>query len=112
MKKLIIAVDYDDTLVFNSAYGEEQGINQPLLDMLIKLRAEGNKIILWTCRGGDWLQEAVDRCKQLGLEFDAVNQNIFEEQCQKRAVGTRKVIADIYVDDRASTPDDFLKNLS
>ena len=46
--------------------------NKPLFDALIKLKAQGHNIILWTCREDIQLQQAVDWCKEQGLEFDAV----------------------------------------
>ena len=108
MRKLTIAVDYDETLVFNDPYGNEIRVNEILINKLKKCKSNGHTLILWTCRGGEWLQEAVNRCKELGLEFDAINENVNEEQCQKRKVGNRKVIADIYIDDRAIHPHQFI----
>ena len=43
-----------------------------LINHLIKRKKQGNKIILWTCREGERLQEAVEWCRGYGLEFDAV----------------------------------------
>ena len=73
----VYAVDFDGTLC-ESVY---PGIGEPniaLINHLIKRRADGNKVILWTCRCGDRLQEAVAWCKGHGLEFDAVNENLPE----------------------------------
>ncbi len=111
MKKQIIAVDYDDTLVINNPYGEEVGVNHLLIENLITLKKRGHYLILWTCRGGDWLQEAVNRCKELGLEFDAINENINEDQCIKKQIGLRKIIADFYIDDRAVDPNTYMKDI-
>ena len=57
-------------------------------------------MILWTCREGKELEDAVAACKAVGLEFDAVNDNVPE---LKEAFGTnpRKVGATEYWDDRA-----------
>ena len=102
---MIIAVDYDGTIVTEDGYGKELFVNQKLIDELIKRKKAGDKLILWTCREGTWLEEAVARCKELGVEFDSVNESIrSRETC-----GLRKVIADIYIDDRAIMPGDFLK---
>lgn len=74
----------------------------PLFDALIKLKAQGHDIILWTCRKDIQLQQAVDWCKELGLEFDAINEN-------PDYVGwkSRKVVADMYIDDRAFNLEDY-----
>ena len=74
--------------------------NMALIRHLIKRRKQGNKIILWTCRVGDRLQEAVEWCKQYGLEFDAVNENL-PEMIEKWGGETRKVFADVYIDDKS-----------
>lgn len=73
--------------------------NMELINHLIKRRKQGNKIILWTCRVGDRLQEAVEWCRNHGLEFDAVNDNL-PEMIEYFGNNTRKVYADIYIDDR------------
>lgn len=52
MKNMIIGVDFDGTL----CHGNWPGVGEPnrkLIDKLLKLQREGNKIILWTCREGD-----------------------------------------------------------
>lgn len=53
----------------------------------------------WTCRVGERLQEAVEWCRGYGLEFDAVNENL-PEIIECFGTDTRKVCADIYIDDK------------
>ena len=57
-------------------------------------------LILWTCREGELLQQALDACAQWGLHFDAVNESL---PSWIAAFGTRprKVGASEYWDDRA-----------
>lgn len=55
----IIAVDFDGTL----CHGNWPDVGKPnwkLIDKLLKLQGEGNKIILWTCREGDALLKAIE----------------------------------------------------
>jgi hypothetical protein len=54
---------------------------------------------LWTYRSGKELDEAVEFCRQNGIEFYAVNRN-FPEEVFDPATTSRKIIADIYIDDR------------
>ena len=104
-KKLTIAVDFDGTLC-EFAFpdiGEQQIGHRILMDKLIQLRNEGHKLILWTNRGDNdeypVLTEAVEWCRNKGLVFDAVNENLLN---QKKLSGySPKVMADIYIDDRA-----------
>ena len=95
----ILAVDFDGTLVEN----QFPGIGKPDHVIAGAVRAYkdmGWKIILWTCRTDEMLQDAVDFCKeQLGIEFDAVNDNLPEVQ-QYFGGNTRKVFANLYWDDR------------
>lgn len=46
------------------------------------------------------LQKAVEFCKVHGLEFDAVNDNL-EELKQLYGNNSRKISADLYIDDKA-----------
>ena len=104
-KKLTIAVDFDGTLC-EFAFpdiGVQQIGHRMLMDKLIELRKDGHKLILWTNRGVNdeypVLTEAVEWCKERGLEFDTVNENLPD---QKKLSGySPKVMADIYIDDRA-----------
>ncbi len=96
----IIAVDFDGTLV-KDKYPLIGEINQPIWDAIIKAQENGGKIILWTSRNGDQLQEAVEFCSSRGLHFDAINENIDEIKILYGG-DTRKVFADMYIDDRAA----------
>ena len=104
-KKLTIAVDFDGTLC-EFAFpdiGVQQIGHRMLMDKLIELRKDGHKLILWTNRGDNEeypvLTEAVEWCKERGLEFDTVNENLPD---QKKLSGySPKVMADIYIDDRS-----------
>lgn len=94
----IIAVDFDGTLVQN-AFPEIGEVNQLIWDAILAYRAAGWKIILWSCRTGDMLDEAVKFCCARGMIFDSINQNLPEVQ-QYYGGDTRKVFANMYVDDR------------
>jgi hypothetical protein len=97
---MIIAVDFDGTLCKHE-YPDIGEPNTPLIRSLINVRQYGKaKLILWTCRRDKHLQEAVDWCKEQGLEFDAVNENL-PEVIASFGGDTRKVVADIYLDDKA-----------
>jgi hydroxymethylpyrimidine pyrophosphatase-like HAD family hydrolase len=96
-KSKVIAVDFDGTVVEHK-YPE---IGKEMLFAFATLKAlqqKGHKLILWTIRTGDLLQEAVDYCKANGVEFYAVNKNYPEEVLDERT--SRKLNADIFIDDR------------
>lgn len=95
----IYAVDFDGTL----CESQWPGIGEPntkLIQHLIKRRSEGVKLILWTCRCGERLKVAVEWCKNHGLEFDAVNENL-PEMKERYGNDCRKIYATCYIDDLA-----------
>ena len=94
---MIIAVDFDGTIV-DHEYPE---IGKPKLfafETLKALQEQGHQLILWTYRAGTELDEAVEFCKKNGIEFYAVNKN-YPEEIYDDSI-SRKIIADIYIDDR------------
>ena len=95
----IIAVDFDGTLC-SDCYPEIGEANIPLVQELKENIKRGNRIILWSCRCGERLEEAIRWCSDHGLQFDAVNENI-PEVLKYYGSDSRKIYADIYIDDRA-----------
>lgn len=95
----IVAVDFDGTLSLDSQYPNIGRFNTHLYEALMKLKGIGWSIVLWTCREGKELKEAVEWCKMNGLEFDAINENPSHVPFK-----SRKVVADMYIDDRAYMP--------
>ena len=98
----IFAVDYDGCLMLYKQIMLSE-INAPLVAKLVKAQKMGHKIILWTCRENQKLQDAVDVCKRAGLEFDAVNQNVDQD-----IEADHKVRADLYIDDLGMHQDKFI----
>jgi hypothetical protein len=95
---MIYAVDFDGTLCTNE-FPDIGAPRHTIIDFIKKRRADGDKIILWTCRSGQDLTGAIAWCGELGLEFDAVNDNLAENiACYNN--NSRKVNADFYIDDR------------
>lgn len=102
IKNKTIAVDFDGTLCSNKypLIGHE---NIVLINKLKDLRTSGAKLILWTCRKNEYLDAAIHWCQNFGLEFDTVNENL-PEYVEFFGGDTRKIYADIYIDDRAMLP--------
>lgn len=98
-KQRVIAVDFDGCLCDN-AYPDIGAPNWQVIDAALKERADGAALILWTCREGDMLQQALDACKGWGLEFDAVNDSLpkWKETWKN---DPRKIGATEYWDDKA-----------
>ena len=102
---MYIAVDFDGTIV--SDRYPEIGKELPFATATLRqLMEDGHKLVLWTVREGELLQEAVDWCEKKGVRFYAVNKDYDEEAMQGKHF-SRKIKADIFIDDRgiAGLPD-------
>ncbi|MBO7575352.1 MAG: hypothetical protein J6S99_06060 [Bacteroidales bacterium] len=94
---MTIAVDFDGTIVEHKY--PEIGKEKPFaIQTLRTLQQEGNRIILFTSREGELLDDAVAYCHKKGLDFFAVNSNQPADALFPRQ--TSKVIADVYIDDK------------
>lgn len=98
-KSMTIAVDFDGTIVEHRYpdIGKEIPFATDTLKMLIK---EHHKLILWSVREGKLLDDAVEWCKARGVEFYAVNKDFPEEDVEKNMHFSRKLKADVWIDDR------------
>lgn len=108
MRPLRIAIDFDGTIVENAF----PRIGEPLpgaFEVMRELQEAGHRLILNTCREDHktridkrHLTDAVEFCRENGIEFVSVNENHpddeFRDPDECKAV--RKVYADIYIDDR------------
>lgn len=92
---MIVAVDFDGTL-----RAENGTPNTFLFNSLRKRQRAGDILILWTCRSGKKLAEAVKFCAENGLKFNYINQNA-PQTVQMLGNDPRKIYADLYIDDRA-----------
>ena len=96
---MIIAVDFDGTIVRHRypKIGEELPFATETLRMLIR---EGHRLILWTVREGKLLDEAIEWCRDRGVEFYAINRDFSEEDATGSGF-SRKLKADLFIDDRS-----------
>ena len=96
---MTIAVDFDGTIVTHEypKIGKERTFATDTLKHLIQ---DGHKLILWTVREGELLDEAVNWCKERGVEFYAINRDYPEEEQEKNNHFSRKLKVDLWIDDR------------
>jgi len=94
---MLIAVDFDGTIVEHRypAIGREKIF---AFETLKDIQSKGHLLILWTIRTGKQLDEAVEYCRKNGIEFYAINRTHPEEDVLDDI--SRKVNADIFIDDR------------
>ena len=96
---MILAVDFDGTLSLGT-WPDVGPANEKLFRFLKKRKDEGDKLILWSCRVGKPLEDAVAWCRENDLEFDAVNDNL-PEVIEIYGTNSRKISCDYYIDDKA-----------
>lgn len=101
---MIIAVDFDNTLSLGTHYPYLGQPNQPLIHALTQLHELGHTIILWTCREGPELENAVMWCKDYNVPIDYVNENP-----PWLGFHSRKIVADYYIDDLCVNVKDMAK---
>lgn len=95
---MVYCIDFDGTLCANEF--PEIGEDKPdIINFVKQLKQDGHKVILWTCRSGRELLEAIAWCAVKGIRLDAVNQNL-PEHIMRYGGDTRKVFADYYIDDK------------
>ncbi len=95
---MTIAIDFDGTLC-DGAY---PAIGDPMpgaAEVLAALHRQGHYIIVWTCRKGAALNDARAWLDRRGMKYHSINEN---NPLNITTYGgdTRKVNADIYIDDR------------
>lgn len=98
---MIIAVDFDGVLC-KSKFPKIGPPNYEVISLVRELIDKGHEVVLWTTRNGDELKEAVEWCEDRGLHFCAVNEpapSNNAEYADKYPVQSRKIYADVYIDD-------------
>jgi hydroxymethylpyrimidine pyrophosphatase-like HAD family hydrolase len=95
---MLIAVDFDGTIVEHK-YPEIGKERLFAFETLKALQKDGHQLILWTIRTGKELEEAIDYCKENGVEFYAIN-NSYPEEVFNPEETSRKILVDLYIDDR------------
>ena len=96
---MVIAVDLNGTIVEHKYpyIGKEIPF---AITTLKRLQDDGHRLILWSCREGRLLQDAVEFCRERGVDFFAINSNYPDEDVDSEAIRSRKLKADMFIDDR------------
>lgn len=112
----ILLIDFDGTLCENAypAIGEvkiSKIDKRPIIDKVIEMGQVGWYIILWTCRTGKELEDAITWSGERGLFFDKVNDDHPDAHeafgITKPCDFSRKPFAHLTIDDRVMNVEDF-----
>lgn len=96
---MIITVDFDGTL-FRDAFPAVGEVMPGAVDAMRALHRAGHYLIIWTCRYGDRLLDAVNALVAHGIPFDRINDHNPENIRQYGGEAGKKVYAHIYIDDK------------
>lgn len=92
---MIIAVDFDGTLQINGT------ANIGLIQRLQQAQRRGDIVILWTCREGNRLTEALLFLQKHHFRPNYVNCNCPDAIARLKG-DPRKIFADVYIDDKSA----------
>lgn len=99
----IVCVDFDKTLnITDESFPSIGSPNVILFNELLNGKWKDSKKVLYTCRTGYLLDEAVKKCEEWGLKFDAINDNI--DELKSNGLNPRKIYCNIFIDDLALNP--------
>lgn len=96
MKSSYIGIDFDGTMVTH----KYPLIGEPLdgaIEVVMKLQEAGHKIILYTMRSGERLEQAVEYMEDNLIDLYGINEN----KSQKHWTDSPKIFANLYIDDAA-----------
>jgi len=97
MKQYILAVDFDGTIVKTEDDYVPRSLMPNVKTVLDWARDKGCYIIIWTCRSGKMLKQAIDFLDKQKIPYDAVNKNHPKVDFET----SRKIFASYYIDDRS-----------
>jgi hypothetical protein len=92
-----VAIDFDGTIVEHE-YPDIGAEKLFAFETLREMQKRGFRLILWTYRTGKELEEALEFCRQRGVEFYAVNKSYPEEVYDETV--SRKIDVDLFIDDK------------
>jgi len=99
----IVAIDFDGTIYADGYPDIEEGhFVKDAIDSIKIIQNAGWRTVLWTCREGDYLKDARQVLNDEGIYMDGYNENILtqEELDEFGFKDTRKIGADVYIDDK------------
>ena len=96
-RRYVFCVDFDHTLC-DSNYPDCGDEIKPICDYIRYIaKSQYSEMILWTCRTGDTLIDAIKWCKEHGMWFDEVNRQGYFDEMQ--FTESRKVFCNTLIDD-------------
>ena len=92
-KSLVVAIDFDGTITKDYKFPHNIGVLRDGCKEAIDYIRGKHRVIIWTCRSGEHLAEAVDFLQKNGISYDGINEDYYIKT-------DRKIMADLYIDDK------------
>jgi len=99
MSNLILAIDFDGTIV-DDKHPEIGELKDGAKEAINQLYNDGYTIIIWSCRNGIHKARAIEFLVKSGIKFHRFNESCPVNLSEHKGVDTRKVYANLYIDDR------------
>ncbi len=96
---MILAIDFDGTIV-EDQFPEVGKMIPGASEAINQLYADGYTIIIWSCRTGIKKTRAIEWLVMNGIKFHRFNESCPTNIALHGGKDTRKVYANIYIDDR------------
>lgn len=96
---MIIAIDFDGTIC-RGKYPAIEGAQPYAREVITRLHEGGHYIIIWTCRTGERLLEAVNWLLEQKIPFDRINDHHPDNLREYGNIGGKKIYAHCYIDDK------------
>lgn len=95
------AIDWDGTIVKDKQYPKIGEPKPNAINVIERLINEGNRVIIWTCRGGREQEEGiVAKLNEYGIFDFMINDEFPDSKDFWKDASSPKVFADVYIDDR------------
>lgn len=97
-----IAIDWDGTIVNDGAYPEAGKFKNNAVDTIRRIIKHGGEVVIWTCRNGYEQEEKIKKkLSTAGIYDFKINQPFDHFTNIYGGDNSRKIFADVYIDDRA-----------
>lgn len=90
---MVIAIDFDGTITTENCFPNISELRPHVVEAIKNLQSHGHKCILWTCREGIHLERAVSFLHDNDINLSGYNFSPYQLQ-------SRKIVADVYIDDK------------
>lgn len=90
---MVIAIDFDGCITTENCFPDISEPRPYVVEAIKHLQAAGHKCILWTCREGIYLEKAVCWLHEHDINLSGYNFSPYQLQ-------SRKIVADVYIDDK------------